>query len=459
MLGILNTAVKISICNAAEHLRGYPQNRGYLGNRSPYGLGKKILPPDISLSTSRRLRPDPENPDPLAPPGAEIDKVQGHGARQYRSEPEHQLKRVVVGEMDQDGSISDYEMHAEEPEDSPRSSPTSIYLRDLSAELKRKSAEAARAKTPATSELEARLQHMRSSLKSANHEARMSLTRNETPGITRIIALLEGATTTIGSLLSKKGKLLVPSPPLSPSQKKRRNEDPQQVPLKPVMVGASTDTLLTSSWWDSDRVVEARTARKRRLARKSIDATQQLARSGEIEDETAEDTDAGGNWAEVARRRRSRRKAVAAAASTLATRAPTKPASVARKPPAILVKPSEGKSFADTVRAVRSCGLNVKDMGASVSMRETRDGSLLLELPKGAKSSAAAKTIAEALGTKLGDSVGRVSQLGVQVEIEVLDLDAVSSAAEVLEVLRATVPGGDNPAAVAEREAICDVRI
>ncbi|KAL4104231.1 hypothetical protein QTP88_019540 [Uroleucon formosanum] len=42
------------------------------------------------------------------------------------------------------------------------------------------------------------------------------------------------------------------------------------------------------------------------------------------------------------------------------------------KPPAILVKPSEGNSFVDTVRAVRSCGLNVKDMGASVSMRETQ---------------------------------------------------------------------------------------
>ncbi|KAL4132887.1 hypothetical protein QTP88_009963 [Uroleucon formosanum] len=417
--------------------------------------GKKFCPPDVPPSTSRRPRPDPEDPVPLAPPGAEIGKAQGHGA----SDP--QLKRVIIGEMDQDGSISDYdyEMRAEEPEDSPRSSPTSEYLRDLSAELKRKSAEAAPVKNPGTSELEAGLQHMRSSLKSAIHEARMSLTRNETPGMARIIALLEGATTTIGSLLSKKGKLLVPSPPLSPSQKKARNEDPQQVPPKPVMVDASTDTLLTPSWWDSDRVVEARAASKRRLARKSADATQQLARSGETEDDTAVDTDAGGTWAEVARRRRGRRKTAAAVASAPAARVPTKPASVAKKPPAILVKPSEGKSFADTVRAVRSCGFNAKDVCASVSMRETRDGSLLLELPKGAKSSAAAKTIAEALGTKLGDSVGRVSQLGVQVEIEVLDLDAVSSAAEVLQALRASVPGGDDPTAVAEREAICDVRI
>jgi len=92
-------------------------------------------------------------------------------------------------------------------------------------------------------------------------------------------------------------------------------------------------------------------------------------------------------------------------------------------------------------------------------MRETRDGALLLELPKGAKSAVAAKSIAEALGSKLGDSVGRVSQLGVQVEVEVLDLDAVSTAAEVLEALRAAIPGDDDPATAAERDTVRDVRI
>ncbi|KAL5236647.1 hypothetical protein ACI65C_004057 [Semiaphis heraclei] len=66
-------------------------------------------------------------------------------------------------------------------------------------------------------------------------------------------------------------------------------------------------------------------------------------------------------------------------------------------------------------------------------MRETCDGSLLLELPKGSKLVSAAKSIAAAISEKLGDSVGKVSQLGVQVEVEVLDLDAVSSTAEVLE--------------------------
>ncbi|KAL4107960.1 hypothetical protein QTP88_018229 [Uroleucon formosanum] len=98
-------------------------------------------------------------------------------------------------------------------------------------------------------------------------------------------------------------------------------------------------------------------------------------------------------------------------------------------------------------------------MGASVTLREARDGALLLELPKRSKPSSAANSIATALSGKLGDSVGKVSQLGVQVEIKVLDLDAVSSAADVLEALRAAIPGQDDPEIAAEREGICDVRI
>ncbi|KAL4126328.1 hypothetical protein QTP88_010550 [Uroleucon formosanum] len=41
--------------------------------------------------------------------------------------------------------------------------------------------------------------------------------------------------------------------------------------------------------------------------------------------------------------------------------------------------------------------LTTQNMAASVTLRETRDGALLLELPKGAKSSLAAKSIATVL--------------------------------------------------------------
>jgi len=176
------------------------------------------------------------------------------------------------------------------------------------------------------------------------------------------------------------------------------------------------------------------------------------------------DTDAETPWSSVVRRGTKKRKTATDLRPPTAA-APTKPAvqpkppAKANKPPAILVRPVEGKSYTDTVRSVRSCGLSAQDIGTNVTMRETRDGSLLMELAKGAKSTAAAKTIAAAISEKLGDSVGKVSQLGVLVEVEILDLDAVSTAAEVLEALRAAIPGGDDPLAMAERDSIGDMRI
>jgi len=52
-----------------------------------------------------------------------------------------------------------------------------------------------------------------------------------------------------------------------------------------------------------------------------------------------------------------------------------------------------------------------------------------------------------------------VLQLGVSVDVEILDLDAATTASEVLEALRAALPGGEDPNTKAEREAIHDVRI
>ncbi|KAF0724115.1 CCHC-type domain-containing protein [Aphis craccivora] len=92
-------------------------------------------------------------------------------------------------------------------------------------------------------------------------------------------------------------------------------------------------------------------------------------------------------------------------------------------------------------------------------MRETRDGRLLLELPTSANSGSAAKTITSTISNKLGDTVGKVLQLGVNVDVEVLDLDAAATAAEVLEALRAAISESEDPATKAEREAIHDVRI
>lgn len=92
-------------------------------------------------------------------------------------------------------------------------------------------------------------------------------------------------------------------------------------------------------------------------------------------------------------------------------------------------------------------------------MRQMRDGCLLLELPKGASSTSAAKKIVSAMTSSLGNSVGKVQQLGLQVEVEVLDIDAAATAQEVLDALRDAIPWQDDPAAKVDREVICDVRI
>jgi len=164
-------------------------------------------------------------------------------------------------------------------------------------------------------------------------------------------------------------------------------------------------------------------------------------------------------WSSVVKRGAKKRAAATTVPRAPAAAAPPKPPVKPNRPPAILVRPAEGKTYTDTVRSVRACGLSASDIGANVTMRETRDGSLLLELAKGAKSASAAKTIYSAISTQLGDSVGKVSQLGVQTEVEILDLDAVSTAAEVLEALRSAIPGQDDPAAQADRDSIGDVHI
>jgi len=63
------------------------------------------------------------------------------------------------------------------------------------------------------------------------------------------------------------------------------------------------------------------------------------------------------------------------------------------------------------------------------------------------------------MSDRLGQSVGKVHQLGVMGEVEVLDIDAAATGQEVLEALRNVIPGQDDPAKKVDREAISDVRI
>lgn len=136
-----------------------------------------------------------------------------------------------------------------------------------------------------------------------------------------------------------------------------------------------------------------------------------------------------------------------------------KPKNAQKKPLAMLIRSLERQSYADTFCTVRSCGLSRDDIGASVSMRETKDGSLLLELPSSTHSGSAAKKITSSISARLGDIMGKVLQLRVHMEVEIFDLDAAATASEVLEALQAAIPEGDDSASKAERETIHDIRI
>jgi len=360
-------------------------------------------------------------------------------------------------------SDQEWDDSPEEITDVEMMSPTSRYLAtgklDPSIEMlgKRKGGVSPpEMSTKGPADLVASLNLMKATLNSAVTVTRIEFSKSDVPpGMHRLSTILADLSAVLDGILADKGNLVSYS--TSPSKKKPKTTAAEQSARKPVMADASTDTILTPSWWDSDSVIEARAASKRKKAAKHVGTGMQKPRDTEAE--SAMETDAE-NWSMVVKNKHPRKRASPAVEphKTTTPGQPQKTKTLSKKPPAVLIKPSEGKTFADTLRTLRSSGLSAQDIGANVTMRQTRDGCLLMELAKGAKSGAAAKNIASAISAKLGDSVGKVIQLGVQVEVEILDLDAVSSAAEVLEALRAAIPG-DDPAAVAEREAISDVRI
>lgn len=248
----------------------------------------------------------------------------------------------------------------------------------------------------------------------------------------------------IDGLLTKKGNIdNLPNLEVTPSKSVSTTD-------------AATDMMLTPGYWDSDATIETRAASIRRRERKTKASGSQLPHETEVD--TAMETDAE-DWSKVVSKRQKSRKTLTTTARQPAAGSRPQPSGFSKKPPAILIRNAEGKNYKDTILAVRNCGLTREEIGSNVTMRQTRDGCLLLELPKGGNSTAAAKHIVSAMSRKLGDSVGKVLQLGVLVEVEVLDIDGAATATEVLEALRDAIPGQQDPAAKIDRDVISDLRI
>ncbi|KAF5187399.1 reverse transcriptase [Thalictrum thalictroides] len=280
-----------------------------------------------------------------------------------------------------------------------------------------------------------------------------NLIKDHTPGLAKILRSNAGMITKLGRITNAKDDLLLlrkTSPCDCASLRDQVSAFKSAASVE--KSDAQTDTELVPSWWLSDGFVATGAATRGRRTK--------TPRTVDTEAESAMETE-NENWSAVVRKKAKPKKKVSTEPSQArpAPAARQQPKTYSKKPPAIMIKPAVGKSYSDTVRSVRSCGLTMADLGTSLVMRETQDGSLLMELPRGEKSAAAAKKIASAFSEKLGPDIGRISQLGVLVDVEVLDLDACATADEVLESLRAAVTGEDNASLEAERSSICDVRI
>ncbi|XP_060868642.1 uncharacterized protein LOC132943632 [Metopolophium dirhodum] len=111
---------------------------------------------------------------------------------------------------------------------------------------------------------------------------------------------------------------------------------------------------------------------------------------------------------------------------------------------AVLVKVPEGRTYADTLRAVRQTDIDFEGMGTHVtSMRKTRNEDLLVELTKGAKATAATSIIRDKLAENMSGSV--VTRLRHTAEVEITDLDEVATKEEVLAAIQKAILGDDLP--------------
>lgn len=112
------------------------------------------------------------------------------------------------------------------------------------------------------------------------------------------------------------------------------------------------------------------------------------------------------------------------------------------KTPAVLIK-VQG-SYADTLRAVRNADINIDELGAKVAaMRRTQSGDLIVELARGPDAAAATGTLRDKLSAALGGTT--VTSLGQMVDVEVADLDGVSTKEEVLAALVEGLYGSETP--------------
>ncbi|KAF5188653.1 Gag-pol polyprotein, partial [Thalictrum thalictroides] len=275
------------------------------------------------------------------------------------------------------------------------------------------------------------------------------------PGLSKVAKNIEDIIAVFSKLVYKSGNLILPTPkPVPCDQCKVLSEKASALESAATVEksDAQTDTELVPHWWIGDGL--ASRARKPRTQRINVDTGAESA--------TEADND---TWAAVTKKKSKPTRTATADAQARPPAAQQRPKKQRDKPPAILIRPAAGKSYADTVRLVRSCGVDMCDLMTTFTMRETRDGSLLMELQGNLRNAEDAQRVASAFSAKLGSGVGSITQLGVLAEVEILDLDASVTAEEVEEALINNIarhtPDGDfdHEGTIKDQRAVCDVRI
>lgn len=106
------------------------------------------------------------------------------------------------------------------------------------------------------------------------------------------------------------------------------------------------------------------------------------------------------------------------------------------RPDVLIVRPSEGKSYADILREIRAKAKPEESKAEVRSLRRTRAGDVLLELGRKTEDKAAFGCALKAL---LGDSA-KVSVLEKRSPIEIKDLDELTTPGEVEQAIRRDLP-------------------
>lgn len=110
------------------------------------------------------------------------------------------------------------------------------------------------------------------------------------------------------------------------------------------------------------------------------------------------------------------------------------------RPEAILVKPKEGKTFADVLRSMRE-RTTPEDCDAKVkSVRKTKNGEILVELDKGTKDQ---EKFSETLKTALGEEA-TVLSISKKISLEIRDMDDMTTVEEVTLALNKALKKGEN---------------